>query len=143
MEVLNSNTLIKALRTCDEYDGARIGVACASEKTAKTFIDSLWSEITTGRMPGWEIGREAFHGHHAQLKKRGKNDYSTIEIFPAVSENNIHGRSYHQVLYERYLDNALVMELAWCERLSFDSDEPDEPDGRGVLDEFLNSFKIV
>lgn len=139
MDVLSGETLAKALKTCDERDGARIGVVCASAGTAKTFIDSLWLEITAGRMPGWEIGREV-NGYRAQVRKRGKEDYSTIEIFSATSDDDIHGRSYHQVLYERYLDRALVAELGWCERLSFDHNETD---GQEVLDEFLNSFKIV
>lgn len=139
MDVLSGETLAKALKTCDERDGARIGVVCASAGTAKTFIDSLWLEITAGRMPGWEIGREV-NGYRAQVRKRGKEDYNTIEIFSATSDDDIHGRSYHQVLYERYLDRALVAELGWCERLSFD---PNETDGQEVLDEFLKSFKIV
>lgn len=139
MDVLSGETLTKVLKTCDSQEGARIGIACASALTAKTMIDSFWDEISNNRMPGWEFGREV-NGYRAQLRKRGKSDYSTIEIFCAISENDIHGRSYHQVLYEKYLDNALVMELAWCERLSFDSNEPD---GQEALDEFLNSFKIV
>ena len=139
MDVLSGETLAKALKTCDERDGARIGVVCASAGSAKTFIDSLWLEITAGRMPGWEIGRE-MNGHRAKIRKRGKEDYSTIEIFSATSDDDIHGRSYHKVLYERYLDRALVAELGWCERLSFD---PNEIDGQEMLDEFLNSFKIV
>ena len=138
MDILSGETLAKAFRTCDEHDGARIGIACASVGTAKTLVDSLWLEITAGRMPGWEIGREV-GGYRAQIRKRGKEDYSTIEVFSAISDNNIHGMSYHQVLYEKYLRDDLVMELGWCERLSFDSDETD---GQAALDEFLNSFKI-
>jgi hypothetical protein len=102
-------------------------------------VDSFWLEISGGRMPGWEIGREV-GGYRAQLRKKGKEDYSTIEIFSAISENEIRGRSYHQVLYERYLDAPLINALQWCERLSFDDIEED---GREKLDKFLNSFKIV
>lgn len=139
MEVLTGTTLSEALKTCDAHDGARIGIVCASGETAKTMVDSFWLEISGGRMPGWEIGREV-GGHRAQLRKRGKEDYSTIEIFSATSENEIRGKSYHQVLYERYLDAPLINVLQWCERLSFDDIEED---GRDKLDEFLNSFKIV
>lgn len=139
MDVLSGKTLTEALRTCDTYEGARIGIVCASSITAKTMIDSFWDEISNNRMPGWEIGREV-NGHRAKLRKRGKKECSTIEVFSAISENDIHGRSYHQVLYERHLEAALINELCWCERLSFDSIDGD---GSEALDEFLNSFKIV
>lgn len=139
MDVLTGITLSDALKACDMYDGARIGVVCASGETAKTMIESFWLEISGGKMPGWEIGREV-NGCHATLRKKGKRDYSTIEIFPATSDDEIRGKSYHLVLYERYLDAPLINALQWCERLSFDDIEED---GREKLNEFLNSFKIV
>lgn len=139
MNVLNSYSLAEALRTCDKHEGAVIGIACTSMSTAKSLIDSLWNEISSGRMPGWEMGRQV-NGHRATIRKMVKSMYSTIEIFAPFSVWDIRGRLYHQVLYEKHLDGNLIKELGWCERLSFDDVEDV---GSELLDEFLNSFKIV
>ena len=139
MDELSGSTLLDALRTCDEHGGARIGIACARSASAKLLIESLWNEIVNGRMPGWEIGRE-LDGVNATLRKKVKSEYSTIEIFTPFLPQNIRGRSFHQVLYEKFLNPSFLDELCWCERLSFGLEENLESE---VLDEFLNSFKIV
>lgn len=144
MKVLTGATLLEALNTCDEHDGAKIAIACASSGTAKILIESLWSEVSDRKMPGWEMGREAFQGCVARLRKKGEKAYSQIEIFPVRFEYEVRGKSYHQVLYECHLAESLINELQWCERLFFDNREGNSEDDRSEeLDKFLNSFKII
>lgn len=138
MNVLSSSSLFEALKACDKHAGARIGIAC-SPASAKELVDSLWTGISCHRLPGWEMGR-AVNSNHATIRKKVKGEYSFIEVFPVYSFDNIVGKSYHLILYDVSIDDAFIEELAWCERLSFDGSEYC---GSKMLDEFLNSFKIV
>lgn len=141
MEVLTGKLFGEALIACREVKGTKIGIACATSMSASVMIESIWSELTNGRMPGWEMGRWV-HGDRATLRKKVDGEYSTIDIFAPHDVTDIRGMSYNKVLYEEYIDRRLLDELIWCERIPV-YEPVDEDSVNESLDEFLNSFKIV
>lgn len=139
MEVLSGKTLADALNFCDQNPGAEVGVACSTCEAARCLIDSIWEELSSGRMPGWEMGRSVTGVSEATLRRRLKPQPSYIEIFAPHTQSETAGRAFHRILYDVHMSDYWVQELACAERLTF----PGEEETSDELDEFLSSFKIV
>ncbi len=139
MEVLSSKSLVDALIFCDKHPGVEVGIACSTCESASALIESIWDEMTNGRMPGWEMGRSVSGISEATLRRRLKPEPSYIEIFAPYARDSTAGRKYHRVLYDAHMSDYWVRELACLECLPL----PGEDEPSKELDEFLSSFKIV
>lgn len=139
MEVLSGKTLADALNFCDQNPGAEVGIACSTCEAARCLIDSIWEEVSNGRMPGWEMGRALTGVSKATLRRYLKPEPSYIEVFVPNIHGETAGRSFHRVLYDANMSDHVIQELALTERLIL----PGEEETSAELDEFLNSFKIV
>lgn len=146
MEVLTSDSLLEVLRTCDQYPGIEIGIACRSSESAKELAQLLYREIVDCRLSRWRIyhmsSMNFMHSGQFRLERIGNafEDRSYIRIFDAEWPSDYKGMSFHKVLHEEGISEDAGICLAGCERLHNPAEEFVATE---ALVEFLESFKIV
>ena len=138
MELLSGNSLASAFASCDKNPGLEIGIACINRRSMQELTRALINHIQSDMLFGWRLSTVHF-ANKTILEKYGNGftDRSRITIF-AANMVNPHGMSFHNIIYEDSINESVLQDLSMLERLSYQ-----EKDVNDVLDEFLNSFKVV
>lgn len=137
MDVFNSKNLLDALWLCDE-PGVSVGIACRTQESVSILYRSFFDLMRDGELSGWRISKAHSMSYTLYKPGDGFRDRSVIRIFNATIPQEIHGLSFHKILYESGMDDRTIEELCQHERL-----ECNAWTNADSIDDFLGSFKII
>lgn len=136
MDMLNGDTLLEAMKRCDEYADIEVCIALKSLCSTQELTDAFYNEIKGNRLGAWMINCGITRGKAALQSIRG----SHIHILNIQSSELFRGKRFHWVLFEDGISADALEALSYMECLT----APWEQTPESVeLDSFLDSFKIV
>ena len=136
MDMLSGDTLLDALKRCDEYADIEVCIALKNLWDTQELIDGFYNEIRGNRLGDWVIDRGTTRGRAVLQSVRG----SHIHILNIQSSELFRGKRFHWVLFENGIKGDAIEALSYMECLTAPWEQmPDSAE----LDDFLGGFKIV
>lgn len=136
MDMLTGDTLLEAMKRCDEYADIEICIALKNLWSAQELADAFYNEIKGNRLGVWMIDRGITRGKAILQSGRG----SHIHMLNIQSSELFRGKRFHWVLFEDGISANALEELSYMECLTAPWEQAPES---VELDSFLDSFKIV
>lgn len=131
MDVLNSATLTRAFRMCDEDGDTNICIGFKNLWSVDDFTDFVRVEISVGRMKGWNIIGQPHRGY-AVLKAKSNG---LIHLMNAQNASLFKSRFFQWVLYEEGVNYVTLQTIS--------GHEQKKEECGTELDDFLKNFKII
>lgn len=136
MDMLNGDTLLEALKRCDEYADIEICIVLKNLWDTQELIDGFYNEIKGNRLGNWMIDRGITRGKATLKSARG----SHIHILNIQSPELFRGKRFHLVLFEDGIADDAIEALSYTECLTTPWEQMSDS---AELDDFLNGFKII
>lgn len=136
MDMFTGETLLEAMKRCDQYPDLEICIALKNLWDAQELTDAFNTEIRGKRLGEWRINRGFYRGKATIQSVLGSN----IHMMNIQNPEFFRGQRFHWVLFAKDISEKDLEALAYMECLTPPWENAPESE---ALDDFLCSFKIV